>query len=168
MSLLIQAQTSDDDAEIFKCLDFVLRSSKLGLVHESVNVNALSSYTRKSIHSCESVGIRWLTCFVQGAGLPGRTASSPRPSWILRSGNRILSSGRTSRMKYSGLKTSSGPNIRVCEGRLIHKLCCKVAATVFLPSTARRCMIAVAAEAGRWTRQHCVLGVLVCLLGLIC
>ncbi|XXG95086.1 Histone acetyltransferase [Hypoxylon texense] len=46
MSLLVQAQTSDDDDEIIGCLNLVLRSSKLGLVHESVDVNILHSYTR--------------------------------------------------------------------------------------------------------------------------
>ncbi|ORY59730.1 uncharacterized protein BCR38DRAFT_498577 [Pseudomassariella vexata] len=46
MSLLIQAQTSDNDAEILDCIDLVLKSSKLGLVHESVDVNSLGSYTR--------------------------------------------------------------------------------------------------------------------------
>ncbi|ROT41854.1 Six-hairpin glycosidase-like protein [Sodiomyces alkalinus F11] len=46
MSLLIQAQTSDDDDEIKECIDLVLNSAKLGLVHESVNVNHLTSYTR--------------------------------------------------------------------------------------------------------------------------
>lgn len=47
MSLLIQAQTSDDDAEIKGCLDFVLRSAKLGLIHESIDVNSAGSYTSK-------------------------------------------------------------------------------------------------------------------------
>lgn len=46
MSLLIQAQTSDDDKEIKECIDFVLSSSKLGLVHESIDVNRASQYTR--------------------------------------------------------------------------------------------------------------------------
>lgn len=46
MSLLIQAQTSGDDEEIKKCIDLVLKSSKLGLVHESVNVNYARQYTR--------------------------------------------------------------------------------------------------------------------------
>ncbi|KAI5922519.1 hypothetical protein F4810DRAFT_254915 [Camillea tinctor] len=46
MSLLIQAQTSDDDEEIVECLKLVLHSSRLGLVHESVNVNLVTSYTR--------------------------------------------------------------------------------------------------------------------------
>ncbi|RYP47593.1 hypothetical protein DL768_006379 [Monosporascus sp. mg162] len=46
MSLLIQAQTSDDDDEILECLQLVLESSKLGLVHESVDVNIIHSYTR--------------------------------------------------------------------------------------------------------------------------
>ncbi|KAL2173887.1 Six-hairpin glycosidase-like protein [Thermothelomyces heterothallicus CBS 202.75] len=46
MSLLVQAQTSDDDEEIMGCLQLVLESSKLGLIHESVNVNLAQSYTR--------------------------------------------------------------------------------------------------------------------------
>lgn len=47
MSLLIQAQTSDDDVEIKECLDLVLKScSRLGLVHESVDVDYPLSYTR--------------------------------------------------------------------------------------------------------------------------
>ena len=46
MSLLIQAQTSDSDTEIKECLALVLRASKLGLIHESVNVDMVSSYTR--------------------------------------------------------------------------------------------------------------------------
>lgn len=46
MSLLIQAQTSDNDTEIVECLNLVLKSSKLGLVHESVNVNTIGAYTR--------------------------------------------------------------------------------------------------------------------------
>ena len=47
MSLLVQAQTSDDDEEIMGCLQLVLNSSLLGLIHESVNVNFVHSYTRK-------------------------------------------------------------------------------------------------------------------------
>jgi meiotically up-regulated gene 157 (Mug157) protein len=47
MSLLVQAQTSDDDDEITECLQLVLNSSKLGLIHESVNVDYSRSYTRK-------------------------------------------------------------------------------------------------------------------------
>lgn len=46
MSLLMQAQTSSDDNEIMECLDLVLRSSKLGLVHESIDVNYSGQYTR--------------------------------------------------------------------------------------------------------------------------
>jgi hypothetical protein len=46
MSLLVQAQTSDDDGEIMGCLQMVLSSSKLGLIHESVNVDYSTSYTR--------------------------------------------------------------------------------------------------------------------------
>lgn len=46
MSLLIQAQTTDDEDEIMACIDFVLKSAKLGLVHESIDVNARRMYTR--------------------------------------------------------------------------------------------------------------------------
>ncbi|KAK9783734.1 hypothetical protein SCAR479_00293 [Seiridium cardinale] len=46
MSLLVQAQTSDNDTEILECIDLVLKSSKLGLIHESVDVNSVASYTR--------------------------------------------------------------------------------------------------------------------------
>lgn len=45
MSRLIQAQTSDNDAEILECINMVLNSCKLGLVHESVDVNFAMSYT---------------------------------------------------------------------------------------------------------------------------
>lgn len=47
MSLLVQAQTSDDDEEIMKCLTLVLNASKLGLIHESIDVNWSHSYTRE-------------------------------------------------------------------------------------------------------------------------
>lgn len=46
MSLLVQAQTSDDDEEIKQCIDMVLHASPLGLVHESVDVNYIARYTR--------------------------------------------------------------------------------------------------------------------------
>ncbi|KAH8750739.1 hypothetical protein F5883DRAFT_434639 [Diaporthe sp. PMI_573] len=46
MSLLIQAQTTDDDAEIMGCLDYVLKTAKLGLIHESIDVNSGYAYTR--------------------------------------------------------------------------------------------------------------------------
>ncbi|KAI9724074.1 MAG: hypothetical protein M1812_000793 [Candelaria pacifica] len=46
MSLLVQAMTSDDDAEIIHALSSVKNVSRLGLVHESVNVNRPMDYTR--------------------------------------------------------------------------------------------------------------------------
>lgn len=47
MSLLVQAMTTDDDVEIMACMDLVLKaSSSLGLVHESVDVGNVKSYTR--------------------------------------------------------------------------------------------------------------------------
>lgn len=46
MSLLIQAMTSDNDEEIKGLLHEVKKASPLGLVHESVNVDQVSQYTR--------------------------------------------------------------------------------------------------------------------------
>jgi meiotically up-regulated gene 157 (Mug157) protein len=46
MSLLIQARTSDDDKEIKECIDLVLNSAKLGLVHESIDVEHITQFTR--------------------------------------------------------------------------------------------------------------------------
>ncbi|EGX95769.1 DUF1237 domain protein [Cordyceps militaris CM01] len=46
MSLLVQAQTSDDDEEIMECINMVLSASPKGLVHESVDVNYIAQYTR--------------------------------------------------------------------------------------------------------------------------
>ena len=63
MSLLIQAQTSDNDAEIKECLDTVLQTAKLGLIHESVNVLHGSVYTR-SWFACTAALV--LVCLVCG------------------------------------------------------------------------------------------------------
>lgn len=46
MSLLIQAQTSNNDTEIMDSINLVRNSSLLGLVHESINVNNIKDYTR--------------------------------------------------------------------------------------------------------------------------
>lgn len=46
MSLLVQAQTSDDDEEIMECITQVLKSSLRGLIHESIHVEHMSQYTR--------------------------------------------------------------------------------------------------------------------------
>ncbi|CAG8949318.1 hypothetical protein HYFRA_00004944 [Hymenoscyphus fraxineus] len=46
MSLLLQAMTSEDDEEIKECLQKVLSASRLGLIHESINVNRLRDFTR--------------------------------------------------------------------------------------------------------------------------
>lgn len=46
MSLLLQAMTTDSDDEIKKSLELVLKASPLGLVHESVDVDNLKSFTR--------------------------------------------------------------------------------------------------------------------------
>lgn len=42
----MQAMTSDDDAEILACLERVKNVSRLGLLHESVNVQNGREYTR--------------------------------------------------------------------------------------------------------------------------
>jgi len=47
MSRLVQAMTSDDDQEIKDALNAVKGSSLLGLVHESINVERVTDYTRK-------------------------------------------------------------------------------------------------------------------------
>ncbi|KAL5115675.1 hypothetical protein ACEQ8H_006474 [Pleosporales sp. CAS-2024a] len=46
MSVLVQAMTSDDDAEITHCLSAVKNVSMNGLIHESVNVDYSRTYTR--------------------------------------------------------------------------------------------------------------------------
>ncbi|OJJ97194.1 hypothetical protein ASPACDRAFT_124038 [Aspergillus aculeatus ATCC 16872] len=46
MSLLVQAMTTDNTTEITECVNLVRNSSLLGLVHESINVNNISAYTR--------------------------------------------------------------------------------------------------------------------------
>jgi meiotically up-regulated gene 157 (Mug157) protein len=46
--------TSDNDTEISECIDFVLKASRLGLVHESINVNLINDYTR-SWFACKSL-----------------------------------------------------------------------------------------------------------------
>ena len=47
MSRLVQAMTSNDDEEIMDALDAVKGTSKLGLVHESINVDRVTDYTRE-------------------------------------------------------------------------------------------------------------------------
>lgn len=47
MSVLVQAMTSDSDDEIMRCLGSVKNVSRNGLIHESINVNNWSDYTRK-------------------------------------------------------------------------------------------------------------------------
>lgn len=59
MSLLIQAQTTDDDTEIMGCLNYVMKTAKLGLIHESIDVNSGYAYTseyshRNYVHEFES------------------------------------------------------------------------------------------------------------------
>ncbi|MCJ1316107.1 hypothetical protein MMC15_001427 [Xylographa vitiligo] len=46
MSRLVQAMTSDNDEEILDSLEAVLKTSKLGLIHESINVERVADYTR--------------------------------------------------------------------------------------------------------------------------
>lgn len=51
MSLLVQAMTSEDDAEILENLGLVKKASQLGLLHEGVNVNSVRDYTSKWTYS---------------------------------------------------------------------------------------------------------------------
>ncbi|KAF2744244.1 glycoside hydrolase family 125 protein [Sporormia fimetaria CBS 119925] len=46
MSVMVQAMTSEDDEEIKLCLEAVKNASRLGLIHESVNVEYAGDYTR--------------------------------------------------------------------------------------------------------------------------
>lgn len=46
MSVLVQAMTSDSDDEIMQCLGLVKNASRNGLIHESVNVDYATDYTR--------------------------------------------------------------------------------------------------------------------------
>ena len=46
MSLLLRALTSDEDQEIMDNLNLVRNASRLGLIHESISVVQISSYTR--------------------------------------------------------------------------------------------------------------------------
>ncbi|KAJ5611090.1 hypothetical protein N7510_007809 [Penicillium lagena] len=55
MSLLIQAQTSDDDQEIMDCINLVKQSSLTGLIHESINVTNINDYTRSWFSWANSV-----------------------------------------------------------------------------------------------------------------
>ena len=49
MSLLLQALTSDNDTEIQDSISLVRDSSRLGLIHESINVLRISAYTSKAL-----------------------------------------------------------------------------------------------------------------------
>ncbi|KAL8636140.1 MAG: hypothetical protein Q9228_006431 [Teloschistes exilis] len=53
MSRLVQAMTSDDDDEIIDSLDLVKRSSRLGLIHESIHVERMADYTREQSPTSE-------------------------------------------------------------------------------------------------------------------
>ncbi len=66
MSLLVQAQTSDDDDEILQCLYLVLKSSALGLIHESINVNYPGSYTREFFSLLPLGCLVWMALTLMG------------------------------------------------------------------------------------------------------
>lgn len=54
MSRLVQAMTSNDDDEIKQVLNNVRDTSRLGLIHESVNVGRVADYTRAFLSSLTS------------------------------------------------------------------------------------------------------------------
>lgn len=56
--------TSDDDKEIKDCIELVLRASKLGLVHESINVNRILDYTRKCRKSPPCITSQVTDCMI--------------------------------------------------------------------------------------------------------
>ena len=78
MSRLVQAMTSNDDEEIMESISAVKNSSRLGLVHESVNVDLITDYTRKF----DVKRFKAVLTLDQGAGLPGRTLSLLKPFLI--------------------------------------------------------------------------------------
>ena len=86
MSRLVQAMTSNDDTEIKKVLDDVRDTSKLGLIHESVNVGRAADYTRTFLPWTLDSRILTVT---QGVGLHGLIQSLLRLFLILQQGSRI-------------------------------------------------------------------------------
>lgn len=92
MSLLVQAMTSDDDEEITEAINYVKAASKLGLVHESVDVNYLKSYTSESLRH-RDVMTPWKLIWYQGLGLLGQTPSSHKQSSTWQNASLTSSSG---------------------------------------------------------------------------
>lgn len=100
MSVLVQAMTSESDEEIMRCLGAVKNVSRNGLIHESVNVDYGSDYTRESFLAC---GYSWaMLMSVQGVGSPGRTRCLRRLFWTWLRGNRICCLVRTRSRTRSG------------------------------------------------------------------
>ena len=62
MSRLVQVMTSEDDEEVEEGLRAVLKTCKLGLVHESVNVERVADYSSGFLLSLVYAGIGWW-CF---------------------------------------------------------------------------------------------------------
>lgn len=108
MSRLVQAMTSDNDQEIREALNAVKDSSKLGLVHESINVERVTDYTRKLItRSDDGVRVliercRELVCM----GELGVCADDPRRS-AAKTGTVVWKRGGA--LSYSGLVDSERP-----------------------------------------------------------
>ena len=78
MSRLVQAMTSDDDDEIKQVLSDVRDTSRLGLVHESVNVGRATDYT--SGRPTVLILLVTVLTSTQEAGLRGLIRSLPRRS----------------------------------------------------------------------------------------
>lgn len=81
MSRLVQAMTSDNDEEIGAVLRDVRSTSRLGLVHESINVERATDYTRKHRLYChQSTEPPWLIIFrkLVCVGQLGVCANNPR------------------------------------------------------------------------------------------
>ncbi len=78
MSLLVQAMTSEDDDEILECLHLVRNSSRLGLVHESINVDQITEYTSMAPHLFISILLHppvFHRPVVQSSSLPSSSRS---------------------------------------------------------------------------------------------
>ena len=85
MSRLVQAMTSDNDREIQDCITAVKNSSRLGLIHESVNVDYFTDFTSKVVaYPAASFANDF-----KGVGLLGQTLCLLKPSLILLPGSLI-------------------------------------------------------------------------------
>ncbi len=102
MSRLVQAMTSNDDDEIDDALKAVRDSSRLGLVHESINVERVADYTRGCTMHIHPY-ITSMLIVTQGPGLRGPIPSLLKRFSMWRRGSRICSLGKARHLiQYNG------------------------------------------------------------------